>query len=394
MAFLVKIKNTLFGKGEIKAPAALSHEVLNICIKMSLPYEKMSLGEEFISFETSLRRAKKLEAELKKSGIECNLSIGGLPCLIGRYKKRYGLMAGTIIIAALLVLSGNHIWDIRVSGNKVLTAAEVKAELDKAGFRVGSRQGEKDVDEISNTVLLNSDMIAWLSINFNGNVAYVDIREKVLAKANENISEPANIIASRDGIIEYMQVLRGSAAVKEGESVKEGDLLISGLYESSHGEYLTDHAMGKVYAITNHSFSIKIPLEYDKKELSEPVCTRKTVKFFSKYINIFRKSGNLGASCVKIEEENSFSLFGLPPLPISVISELSSSYRTVAARRSANEASELAFFELENQISSLLSDAELLQKNISTEITDKEFILNCDIICTENIAKSQPFKEE
>lgn len=392
MALLVKLKNLLLGEARVTVSKENSALLLNICMEKHLPYLKTVFSDEKIHLYTSLSISKKLTDELKKAGIEYTSKEWGFPLILIRYKRRWGLMAGAVIIIFLLIVSQNHVWDIRISGNTTLTAAEVKAELEAAGFGIGSLIGERDVDQISNSLLLSSEKIAWMSINFRGNVAYVTIREKetVSGEAGEDIGAPANIVAKRDGVIEYLEVMRGTAVVGERESVREGELLISGVAENKQGEYRTERAIGMVYAVTNHFFSVRIPLEYDKKELSAPVCVKKTLKFFSKQINIFRKSGNLGASCVTIEEENSFSLPGLPSLPVSVVSLLSLEYTTVSARRTESEASELAFFELQKFITSELSEASLLRKTIRTEMTDNAFILECDIICSENIARTVP----
>ncbi|MBE6538734.1 MAG: hypothetical protein E7671_04645 [Ruminococcaceae bacterium] len=392
MALLVKLKNLLIGSARITTAKENSALLLNVCMQKHLPYYETEFSEEKISIYTSMSSAKRLTNALKNEGIEYESKEWGLPLILSKYKTRWGLIAGAAIITVLLILSSNHVWDIRVSGNTSLTAAEVKAELANVGFTIGSRIGKRDVDEISNFLLIDSEKIAWISINFRGTVAYVTIREKesVLGERGEDIGTPANVVANRDGIIEYLEVMRGTPVVGERESVREGDLLISGIAENKQGEYRTERAIGKVYAVTNHSFSVKIPLEYDKKELSEPVCVKKTLKFFSNKINIFRKGGNLGASCVTIEEENSFSLPGLPALPVSVVSIIALEYKTVSARRTEGEASDLAFFELEKLISAELRDASLLRKEIRTEMTDTCFILECDVVCSENIAKTVP----
>jgi similar to stage IV sporulation protein len=62
---------------------------------------------------------------------------------------------------------------------------------------------------------------------------------------------PCNIVASRDGIIQEMVVLEGQAVVKVGDTVKKGQLLVSGLFEDS--DTLTSrfvHAMAQVKART------------------------------------------------------------------------------------------------------------------------------------------------
>ena len=392
MTILVRLKNLLLGYAEFTMCGHDAARALNTCISAGISHEKVSFSDEKITLKTSLLSAKKLKRLLESRNIEYEVRVGGLPIFLSKYKRRYGLMAGALIFFFILFFSGRFVWDIRVSGNSTLTAAEVKAELAAVGFSKGCRIGTHDVDRITNSVLINSERIAWMSINMNGNVAYVQIREKVDAEGEfgKDTSGDSNIVAARDGIIEYVEVMRGSAAVTEGQSVKEGELLISGVSESTHGEYRTEHALGRVYAITNRHFSVNIPLKFEKKVLSEPICTAKTVKFFSKYINIFKNYGNLGADCVKIEEEDSFSVFGLPDLPVSIISEKTMSYENINGTRSYEDASELAFFELSGLIENELASAELLQKTIRTEMTETAFLLECDVVCLENIARDQP----
>ncbi len=385
----VSIKNPLFGGSVLKASRSDATFLINTCFRNRFSYEKISYTEEDVCLTLSALTAKRLAFILKKHGIECEVQLYGIPKTAKKFGKRYGLILGIITIFALNVLSGRYIWDIRVEGNKSMTEAEVKSELSAVGFEIGSPTKGRDVDEISNAVLISSEKIAWLSINMHGTVAYVNIREKLLPDQKDDMENPSNIIAKSDGIIEHIEVLRGNAAVKEGDSVKEGDLLISGISESTRGEYRTEHALGNVYAETNHSFEIKIPLIYDKKVSRNSICSGITVKFFSKNVNIFKKGGNLGASCVTIMEEDQFTPDTLPPLPVSVVRYMTREYDTVREKRSVTEASELAFFELQNLIAASLDGGELLRKNIRTEITDTEFILRCDIISSENIATTK-----
>ena len=66
------------------------------------------------------------------------------------------------------------------------------------------------------------------------------------------------------------------------------------------------------------------------------------------------------------------------------------SYENINGTRSYEDASELAFFELSGLIENELASAELLQKTIRTEMTETAFLLECDVVCLENIARDQP----
>ena len=394
MSLAVSIKNFLLGNGILTLDSAQSELLVNICMEAHIPYKIKAFDEKSITVSLSLYYAKKLISALSTQGCEYEFTAKGLPIFFAKYKKRPGIIIGALLIFFLVFLSSMVVWDVRVSGNTTLTDAEILDALELQGFGIGSLIHARDVDEITNKVILSEEKIAWMSINFNGTVAYVQVREHVRKQASENMSTPSNLIAKCDGIIEYAEVMRGTCAVKEGDGVKEGDLLISGVAENKNGNYRLEHALGKVFATTNHSFSIKIPLDYTENILLSSVCLSKTVKFFDKSINIFRKGGNLGATCVKIEEENELSIPGMPSLPISIVSENAREYRTASRRLSSTEASDLAFFELNNLIYTTLSDADILSKTVKTEISDDFFLLECKLVCSENIAISNPISNE
>lgn len=397
MAFLEMLKNRIVGGCRLDVPDELCPDFLNICMEKHLPYSRMCPKDGFVAFDMTYRSYQRLK---KVEGFElsgCTIKYYGIPFFVARYRHRYGLFAGIIVIFIMVLLSCLVVWDIRVTGNSSLTEAQVEDELRRQGFCVGSFIHARDVDIITNKLLSSSEKISWMSINFRGNVAEVQIREKEKAP-KETFSEDkertnTNIVAKKNGIIERLEVLRGRAAVKEGDAVNEGDLLITGIIETKHGELRTESALGRVFAVTNHTFNVEIPLEYEKKVKKDSFCNKKSIIFFSKRINIYRNSGKPDTNCVKIEEEEFFSFFGLPPLPFGVFTERQINYSTEMAKRSYKEASDLAFFELNNLISDKLSKSDILQKNIQTEITDKSFILVCDIICSENIAKELPFEE-
>jgi guanylate kinase len=56
-----------------------------------------------------------------------------------------------------------------------------------------------------------------------------------------------------------------------------------------------------------------------------------------------------------------------------------------------NDSLELAFEQLAGDLSRLSEEAQILQKNISTTITDTALTLDCSVLCIENIAEQVEF---
>ncbi len=394
MSLSVMIKNLLLGYIKLEADSKHAADIMDLCIKERLPYEKAKIKGEKFYLKLPASKSKAIKKLLSERNIDFIEKKGGLPEALTRYKKRYGLFAGFLLIILVLFFSERYVWDIRVSGNTTLEEDEVIAELADAGFYRGFKIGKEDVDKITNRLLIDSEKIAWISINLNGNVAYVTIREKIFSEGEfgKDLSTPSNIIAKRNGVVESIEVLRGTAVVKEGESILEGQLLISGISESTHGEYRAEHAIGRVYATTFHHFSLEVPLEYEEKIPKKTILTGLDVKFFSTRLNIFKNSGKNHAECDKIEEDKNLSLFGLPSLPFGIVTESCREYESKIKKRTYEEASSLAFTQLNELISSELGSGELLQKNLKTEFDENKFIITCDIVALENVAENVTVK--
>jgi hypothetical protein len=61
-------------------------------------------------------------------------------------------------------------------------------------------------------------------------------------------------------------------------------------------------------------------------------------------------------------------------------------YRMQTAVRTPEEASALAFAQLEHELAALSREAELLEKRITVSVTDTAVLLDCTLRCIENIA--------
>ena len=215
-------------------------------------------------------------------------------------------------------------------------------------------------------------------------MAKVQVVERRQPPKDEPVG-PANLIAATDGQIEWIELYRGDPVVGVGQGVRRGDLLVSGVYDSSNGFRYT-RAAGKVLARTEHSFCIEIPLSYEEKVYENEKTQEIFLNFFDFSIKIFKSTGNWDTSCDIIEEDNGVSLPGGRNLPVGwkVIRRLP--YTVQTRTRTYEEASALAYEELSHRLASLGEEAELLDKRIAVTLAEDHVILECTVKCIENIA--------
>ncbi len=382
----------LFGKEELRASISDASRLLNLFMEYGIVYRDFREdGEGGVRFCLSPFSSAAVLTLCEKKKIEIERTdVAGVPHLAYKYRKRWGLGVGALFAVLIIFLSGRYLWDIRVTGNENVTYTEVVEALAASGFSVGDRLDTLDIDRIETLVLLNSDRISWITINMLGTCADVQIREAELPNEKEP-TRPANIVASRDGQVEYIEIFSGSAVVNEGSAVRKGDLLISGVRDSNSGGYAITRASGKVFAITEREFEVEVPFEYEKKSAEKLKNIEIYITFFSKEIKIFKRNNPNSANCDTIDMEKGFRFFGGVRLPFGVRRVVAVSTQTEIERYTDSEAIEIAYYKLNREIEQALPDAQILKKTIISEQREDALVLRCKIRCIENIGQTVEF---
>ncbi len=391
----MKLSLFLFGGRRFLVSKENASEVMNLLFQKGYSYEQAVFTKENeFTFICPLAVTKSLLADCQQMGLPVTVQGEvGVPPLLFRYRKRYGLLLGGLLSVFLLYLSQQFVWDVRISGNVSMSDAQVLEELDACGLSVGSYIPKLHTVSLENRVLLYSDRISWLAICLDGTVAQVQVIEHIPPSPSEGINgSPANVVASCDGQIELVELYRGNCIVKVGQAVRKGDLLISGVYDSATQGFRYTRAAGKVLARTERNLRIEIPLSCQTKSYGEDCLTSLSMNFFDFSFNFYKKGGNGEEMCDIIKEEINFSLFGSYALPFSLTAERAVLYEMQAEQRTEEEASDLAYASLEHALSSLSSDAQLLRKSIVPTLTEDAFILECTVVCIEDIAQQLDFE--
>lgn len=152
---------------------------------------------------------------------------GGLPFKIARIKKRKLLLAGAVVSVLLLYVMSSFIWFVEVKGNKRLPAEKVISAAEHAGLAMGTPKIGLDKDKIEKYIKNAVPEVSWVGVRITGTKAVIEIAEKVIVPPVDN--SPADVIAERDGLVQEMLVLNGKPVVNEGDMVKKGDVLITGV---------------------------------------------------------------------------------------------------------------------------------------------------------------------
>ncbi|MBQ3489478.1 MAG: sporulation protein YqfD [Clostridia bacterium] len=369
--------------------------ILDFLIAHDIPFHGQKIHEDIFSvllYTSDYKTYDQLRGKRRYRN-ESRKRLGFL-ALTARYRKRIGILVGFILAIALIIFSSLFVWDIRIQGADVIHEKVIAEALEERGLRLGTFIPSVDTEIMEQSLILDIKGLSLVSINLRGTVAYVEVRERADNTEIVDRQTPSNLIATADGQIEALQITGGVAAVKLGETVKKGDLLVSGIIDSSALGYRLVRARGEVLARTTKTYQAEIPYQTTEKVYTGRFFSQKSIKFFSKTIKLFRKDSISTSSCDKIESEKRIYLFGLIALPVFITETHYAEYEMLPKTLTAEEALQLAKKQLFDLRESELSDAEIL--GIHTSVSEEGDCLKIiqQVDCIMNITEEVKIQTE
>lgn len=150
----------------------------------------------------------------------------GLPFFHKRLLRRKALALGVLFFLAALYLLSSFVWYIEVKGNERLTAPEVLGAAAEAGLNLGMPKWRVETGRVEAALEEKLPLVAWAGVYIKGAKVTIEVVERVVPEAEDN--RPSHIIANKAGLVKEVLVFSGHPAVKEGDTVSPGQVLISG----------------------------------------------------------------------------------------------------------------------------------------------------------------------
>ena len=385
----------LLGYCDLEIPISAKEKFLNLCLRYGFNYYGLQIDTEkkIMLVRVALSAHKRILSACKVWEIRAKIiAKRGLIPKAMQYRGRWGLLTGAILSIALFCISQGVLWRIDVVGNKRLSEEQIIEILSQNGLCVGGRISDFNVKSIEQRVMINDDDVAWISINIVGVVARVEVKEVIDTEIVEQETKPANIVSLFDAQIVSLEVLQGFPVLKQGDFVRAGEMIVSGIYKSEKAPLRYTRASGKIMGRVTKRFEVEIPLLQPRKVLTGEKITKKTLNFFGKSIKFFINYRNLPISYDIINYVYTLNPFSLGELPISLSVDEYYAYKMVDVEISEDEAIEQAYDALRLMIDAELPEAQILRKSIQGEFVDGKYVLKCTITAICNIAKQVEFE--
>lgn len=382
----MSIKEYLFGYVIIKLPQNADKH-LDMFIKNRIIFKTRNTDGNVKTIMVPYSEIKRIKSVSGDEYSNFEIKYCGLPKMIFKYKNRPGILAGIIIFALITGFFSFLVWDIEVVGNNELSDTYVLDTVKEYGLYKGVMRSSVDIDGLCQKIMINDGSIGWLSVNFRGTKAYVEVIEYGKEKKKDKSMNAQNIVAARDGRILEIDVYRGVAAVEAGDTVKAGDLLVSGIVESAESGYKLKKSEGRVIAEVEDTFKIEIPYTCTQNVYTGNTSREKSVFLFGREIKLLKNSGNVYDKCDIIKNIKRVELFDKIELPIEISEKLYNEYKETTVVISEKSAAEIAYKELEKYLIRLASEADITRKSIKSISTESAYVIEAQIYHTEEISK-------
>lgn len=377
------------GELEVTVTGLSPEKLLNIALKNQISLSNIKrLSYTQLCFNIGPADYNRLKKLLPEGRYKLNIgSSRGLSLMLYAFKTRYCLIAGIIISIILVSVASSRIWFVKVRGCERVSIQSVVQLLESYGLKAGASVSGEELDEMEKRLVQDIPDISWAGISRRGVNIYAYIKESSDLPESTPINEPADVIALKDGVVEKVTVLQGRAVVTQGQTVRAGDVLISGqlIYQDLPYQYI--YALGSVQARIWYSGERKIPLIQSE-----------TVRTGNKAV--VRTMQILGQN-IPLEGENPFDSYELESreqdvmnlgIPVTIITQ--TFYETEERQYSITpeKALELGKSDLEQELSAQIpQDAEILktQSSIKTVEGENAVIVSMFIETLEQIGQTK-----
>lgn len=366
------ILSYLLGYLKITVEGYYIERFINICKNEKITIWNLKRNEQIqISLNVVVKEFKKVCKIAKRT--RCKVKIKnkkGLPFLLHRYKKRKIFLISLILVFLLIGLSSNFVWNVDIIEENGEEIENIRQDIEEAGLKVGKLKSNINTKEIINEIRLKRKDVTWIGIKLKGTNAIVK-----LVKADEkpeiiDENEYCNIVAKKSGIITKINAQNGTANVKVGDTVKQGDVLINGWMEGKFTGIRYVHSKGEIEAEVWYTKSKEIPYQSTQIEHTGNQEEKYAIKINKIKINLSKRVSKFEIYDT-IETENKFKLFSDFYLPISILKTVYQEKKETQKTYTLEEAKKIGIEELQKELEEEIEEKDkIVNKNINTYETE------------------------
>ena len=262
----------------------------------------------------------------------------------------------------------------------------VKDVMKSVGVYEGAYGNYESLKNIQTKAMIDFDNVSWITVNVDGSCAEVNISE---TEEKESVidSSPCNIKAETDGQVIRVDAYSGMSAVKSGDAVVKGNLLISGVVETELGGTHLEHASGLVWARTERSERFIVEKNCGFSEYESNPSKRYSANIFNITVPLTFSHFSPERNYFNFIEENRAEFKGRSA-SVSLVGESVYFYDEKEIARSESLADEV--FNAEMLLNELFcyGDKKIIDRAIMHSADKENYYYEVRYVCEEDIGES------
>ncbi len=315
--------------------------------------------------------------------------------VFGGLLRRPALLALLLLAAIAAIVVPKFVFFYTVTGNERVPTEVILRTLDELGVGVGTYGPSIKPQAVKNKILCRIPELKWITIQQSGMRAVVVVREREPSEIVYERKTPRNVIASHAGVLTRVSVLSGNSLCKTGDSVTQGQLLVSAYTDLGYKTQVCS-ALAEIYAETWRKSKTITPAVQLEKQSTGHTSKQISLRLGSRRITLFG-GGVSRMDADKTTEYRQFTLPGGIFLPLGIeITEISD-YDTIEKAADETQARELLRTCAQQQALQDMIAGQILDESLAYACVGGVYTQHAVFTCEEMIARTvdaEIFKDE
>ena len=341
--------------------------------------EIVFLSQKTLSFCCYVKDIEKVVAYLEKKCYTIRIieDIGITKVLTFFKRKAIGLAIVAIFLILVKVLGCTCQQIVVVAPSEIESI--VAQAVESAGASVGVRKSKISLDSVENAVCVALPLVKYAFASFDGSRLTVVVEMRAVADEPVDDTQPRDIIASCDGVVERILTLNGTPLVSVGDEIKKGQVLIKGENVFADGSTESATAQGEVWATVMVKESVLFCPTVVEFLPTGSVLKRWRIRL-GNYVSDFSKEIEYDSFCVQSEVKR------LYPLGIEI--EYETVYETTPIQKQQLLEEQLPSLQLKafEKLKQTVGDAQLTKVEYFTENIFEDLYVVALTKLTQNVA--------
>ena len=378
----------LLGRVRFRAEGGDAEKLLTACAGQGIPVSGVRATALGFTAWTPARCYRRLRPLARRSHTRVRLAKKqGLCFVLLRWRGRWGLVLGPLVLAAVLAFSGNVVWAIRFDGVPAAQQIQLRSQLLQAGIWEGAWLRPDSLDAARQELLAQNEEYSWLTLNF--------YRGRLVVEASQLRPAPelpqgqsCDLVSVADGVVLEVNIQSGQPLCSPGQTVAKGQQLAAGRYQDRDGRLFEVQSAGEVMAQVTFRCQAQQPME-------TTVALPQSGGRSGRRLLVLGQTIPLGPQPqAGPEEQASVSSRPLTILGFALPATLEETWVTGSVQQTVTfteeQALELAKLACREQLLQQLPGAEIQSEKVYSRLEQGKLQVEMELVAVAQIAQQQP----